>query len=517
MARMYYSYKDINYGFSLTTIFEDDSFVIRKFKIGDTVEGLRYVFGDEIRFATGIIKDIAFTMNEDLILDLEDPTDVLEKDMRLSSIVVGTDTRDVIIPLREVVEFDGEFNVKRMKYAPFIQADLTMKFTDYRIEQSSIEVGDSFNKVKIIDPNDVPNPITGKFKVASFAYTSNGPNDLNVYGVAFRNVDTDEVVVADFENIHNLNEVYTYEITDQTNIASVVNGLADGDSITIPVAVNTVGNKMVLNQQDINLTIGNEVTVDGTSNSGIWITGKVTVDGEGTVVNNGPYTGAASGMGTIRVQGDGDLTINKTNMVAVLDDPVNKGQFGIVTHDNAKLTVNDGDFKAGWYCIAGNGSGTTANAVTIINGGKFVSVADYAIYHPHPGKLVINGGEIYGAAGAIAINNGSLEINGGTFDVLGDGDTGNWPDGTSGLGEACLNLNARYGTVNVVINDGKFKVSASNATAKMIVVNNTKNPVNITINGGLFTVRPDDAWLGEGKYVATVVDATDGQTYWKVQ
>ena len=82
------------------------------------------------------------------------------------------------------------------------------------------------------------------------------------------------------------------------------------------------------------------------------------------------------------------------------------------------MTVNDGEFKAGWYCLSGNGSKTTKDSVTTINGGYFLSISDYALYHPHTGKLVINGGTIKGAAGALAVNAGTIEINGGTFEVL---------------------------------------------------------------------------------------------------
>ena len=520
MARMYYSYKNISNGFSLTTVFENGEETTRQYMIGDAVENLRYVFKDEIRFATGTLVDIAYTMADGLMLDLEDPTDVLDRDMILSTITVRPNdgTKDIIIPLREIVEFDGEFGVARMKFAPFIKADLTLKFSDYRIERASIEVGDTFNKVKIINPDDVPNPYTGKFTVLSFAYTSNGPNDFNVYGVAFKNVNTGEIVVTDFENIHALNEVYSYDIPSVEALDNIIANLADGDSVIVTNNLDTSGgNGIKITQKDIEINIDSSVVTDGTKDSGIRVTGSAILNGPGKVVNNTPYSGAASGYGVIGVTGDGELTINGGGVIAVIDDPVNNGQFGITTHDNAKVTINGGGYAAGWYCVSGNGSGTSANAVTTINDGTFVSVADYAIYHPHPGKLIVNGGEISGAAGAIAANNGTIEINGGTFDVLGDGDTGTWPDGTSGLGEACINLNARYGDVTCVINDGKFKVSATNDATKMINVNKTLHNVNLTINGGKFQIKPEAEWLAPGKNMSTIVDSEDGLTYWIVK
>jgi hypothetical protein len=117
------------------------------------------------------------------------------------------------------------------------------------------------------------------------------------------------------------------------------------------------------------------------------------------------------------------------------------------------------------------------------------------IYHPHAGKLIINNGMFSGGAGIIAANNGYIEINGGVFTVLGDGDTGQWTDGTGGLGEACLNLAARYGDVTCKITGGTFNVADG---ASMIVVNTSKHAVNLSISGGKFAVKPDEDWIAPG-------------------
>ena len=173
---------------------------------------------------------------------------------------------------------------------------------------------------------------------------------------------------------------------------------------------------------------------------------------------------------------------------------------------NGKLTVNDGNFQTGWYCVSGNGAKTTADSVTTINGGEFTSVADYAIYHPQPGKLVINGGVIKGAAGAIAANNGIIEINGGEFSVLGGGDTGNWSDGTSGLSDVALNLNARYGDVVCRITGGTFYATASGT---IMIKTGNNHTVDLKISGGNFTQKPNDEWIAEG-YVCSETANAEG-------
>ena len=137
----------------------------------------------------------------------------------------------------------------------------------------------------------------------------------------------------------------------------------------------------------------------------------------------------------------------------------NNGQFGLGVQDGGNIIMNGGTIKAGWYAIAGNGANTEFNSSIVINGGKLISVCDYAIYLPHSGTTTINGGTIDGAAGAISINRGSLTINNGTFLSNGTGDTGDWGDGTgANENNALINSEAKYGDVTIFVNGGDFNV-----------------------------------------------------------
>lgn len=84
-------------------------------------------------------------------------------------------------------------------------------------------------------------------------------------------------------------------------------------------------------------------------------------------------------------------------------------------NQNASLTINNGNIYGSYYAVVGNGSARENDTVNItVNGGLLHSNAT-AIYQPHDGTLVINGGELIGADTAIEIRAGKLEINDGVF------------------------------------------------------------------------------------------------------
>jgi hypothetical protein len=285
-----------------------------------------------------------------------------------------------------------------------------------------------------------------------------------------------------------------YQIESAEELRDAVTTMLPGDTLNINTAVNTIGSPVMVDKEDITVNVTTDITADGGTSSGVHVTGgELTLTGVGKVVNNTPYDrNHSSGVITVT---NGNLTFDGSGIDAVIeDDPVNKGQFGVCAFGTSQLTVNSGDFTAGWYCISGNGSTTTPDSVTTINGGNFMSTADYAFYHPHAGKLVITDGNIVGAAGAIAANNGTIEISGGHLSVAGGGDTGDASDGTGGLGEALLNLNARYGDVTCTITGGTFDAPAG---IPLFVIG-TSHVVTLQISGGKFSAKPDDVYIKTG-------------------
>ena len=508
MARLIKNTQKAVLGMRLSTVFENET-VDRNLKTGDIVEGLRYVKDGDVITVSGRIVEIRYKMASRLAWNKKAPADTLADDMLIDSLVLDVseqyNSRLIAVPAREIVEFADETNVVRMKFEPFITYEMELKYSDLKEQNVSIEVGDVFDNVRIMNiiSGKIGPDITGKFEVIGFSYALD-KGKIAINGIAFKDVETEEVQVAELGHILALNEVYTYAL-DDGNITETVANLADGDTIAIDNEIDATETPLTINKQNITVKLNANLMAASSYDSGIVVeNGSATLSGEGLVVTETPY-GSGHSSGVINVCDGGELVFNGSGISAVIeDDPVNKGQFGITVTGNGKLTINDGDFTAGWYCVSGNGSTTKADAVTTINGGEFKSVADYAIYHPGPDTLIINGGTIVGAAGAIAANNGTIEINGGTFAVLGGGNTGEWADGTSGLSDVALNLNAKYGDVVCRITDGEFHATAAGT---IMIRTGNGHTVDLQISGGKFTSKPNDEWIAEGYVCSETADA----------
>ena len=508
MARLIKNTQKAVLGIRLTTVMESSANT-REFKTGDVIEGLRYVVDGDVVTVSGRLAEIKYTMASRLSWNKRQPKDTLGTDMKVVSLVLDAsknyESKIVEVPAREIVEFAGEENVIRMMYEPFVTYEMEMKYSNLIVKNISVQVGDTFDNVRIMDLAHIGEDITGKFTVLAFSYaTQSGKVAIN--GIAFENVETGEKVVADLNHILALNELYTHEL-DGDNIADTVISLADGDTIAVDELVDATTTPLTINKQNITIVLNANLMAANSYNSGIVVeNGSATVSGDSLIVSETPYS-ASNSSGIVNIGENGELTFEGSGISAVIeDDPVNKGQFGLVVTRNGKLTINDGNFAAGWYCVSGNGSTTNADAVVTINGGEFTSVSDYAIYHPGPNKLIINGGVIKGAAGGIAANNGVIEITGGEIGVLGGGNTGEWADGTSGLTDVALNLNGKYGPVTCRISGGTFHATAAGT---IMIKTGSKFPVDLQISGGRFSSKPNAEWIAEG-FVCTEEPDVDG-------
>ena len=183
---------------------------------------------------------------------------------------------------------------------------------------------------------------------------------------------------------------------------------------------------------------------------------------------------------------DGEFVMESGRIYTVIPEKTaDNGQFGVGAWGSSKITINGGTIESGWYAIAGNGSETRSTTITI-NGGTLVSTADYAIYHPQPGKLTVNDGAvIYGEAGAIAMKKGELEVNGGTLTSKGKGNTGTWGDGTGNLGNAALNFCKPYGNVSATIKGGT--ITAEGDAVVIDAKPTAGKEVALAISGGTYS------------------------------
>lgn len=504
MARKIKTTAKITKGMNLVTCFEDGNTSVYPIDPDQIVEQLRYVLNEEIAIVTGKVKSIGMTVKNP-------PTGNLDNDVTLTTLLMDAsekyNSRIVNVPINEIVEFDGEENVARMKYGPKIVVDLTMKYSNYQVNESSIEIGDTFDQVRILDPNNVGTDITGTFTIENFLYTT-ANNTLNVIGVVMKNVDDDKVYNVKFDNILAMNELYTYDADNAEELAEILQNVASGDTVTISAVIDSTAAPIFLNgKEDVKLEVNSNVVADGTFNSGIRVAnGSVEINGAGKFVNTNPYTGAANGHMIVDAREDSTIIFNGGGVNCVTEDPENQGQFGVGVHRNGKLIINGGEFVAGWYAVCGNGNAENTGSVIEINGGTFTSIADFAIYHPQNGKLIINGGEISGHTGALAVNNGDILITGGNFSVLtNDGNEGDTGDGTAGMSAAAINLNARYGDVTCRITGGTFKA----LNDAIMIATGTAHNVDLKISGGKFSSKLNDEWIAEG-FFCTAEPDVDG-------
>lgn len=524
MARMIKSESALNLALNIATVFEDGTVIDHKYGLGDVVENLRYVKDEEIKIVSGRITAINYNTPNKVSWNRLKPSDTLSSDITLTNIMIDNSEQynasTVTVPVSEIVEWEDENTlgtVKRIKVTPKVDLTLTLNYSDNKSTTASIEVGDVFDRVAIIDPSNVGTDIVGKFEVIAFAYKLSNKQFV-VTGLALKNVDTEVVGVYDLGYVIGLNEVYIYTPDSVVGLLSVLKGLngatkiADGDTLTIAVDIDNSteeGQFQLVGLKDVTVQLDGSVTTanSGASNFAIQ-NSTVTFTGSGTVKASTAYDKNHS-TGVITITTGSDVTFDGPGIDSVLAD-ANAGQFGIVALKDAKVTFNNGEFNGGWYAYSSNGTNGNAPDVTI-HGGKFTSAYDYAIYKPDAGTLTIDGDAyIDGLVGAISVNAGSVYISGNpTITTQGANSpvTDTYSDGTSTMETmaAALNLNARYGDVVCRISGGKF----FGGDGVTIATGATHN-VDLKISGGAFSAPiTNENWLEDG-YVCSEEKNSDG-------
>lgn len=256
------------------------------------------------------------------------------------------------------------------------------------------------------------------------------------------------------------------------------------------VDMTTDGNLTVNEGKDIVLDMnGHSIKGANADHKNILVWGKLTLkdskeNSTGKIYSEDPYkTGVDKAL--IYVDDNGEFVMESGHINTVLPNSVYNGQFAIGSFGNCTVTINGGTIEGGYSAITGYGDPNDNTTITI-NGGTLICPMDYAIYHPQPGKLTVNeGATIYGGAGAICMKSGELEINGGTLTSKGKGNTGNWGDGTGGLGNAALNFCKPYGDVKAIIKGGTITAEGD---AVLIDAQPTEGKtVTLAIEGGTYS------------------------------
>ena len=251
-----------------------------------------------------------------------------------------------------------------------------------------------------------------------------------------------------------------------------------GQSVSVPA-----GKSVVL---DLN---GYTLTADNSATGKIIVLGKMTLkdsstEKKGKIVASQDYTAASYNGSLIEIAGeDASMTMESGNISAVRKTPDSNGQYGVGVTDGGDFTMTGGKIEAGWFAVAGNGNYKTQNSIINITDGELISTADYAVYLPQSGTTTISGGKVYGAAGGVCIQRGTLNVEGtALITSKGTGSTGNWGDGTGGLDCAAINVSGAYGIATVNIKGGTLI-----AEAKSLITEGTTYTPVINVTGGTFS------------------------------
>ena len=302
--------------------------------------------------------------------------------------------------------------------------------------------------------------------------------------------------------------------TKYATLQEAVNAATAGQTVTVINDVDMTSGKNITVKagQDIVLDMnGHSIKGANADYKNIHVFGKLTLkdskeNSTGKIYSEDPYKSGVD-KALIYVDNNGAFVMESGHINTVLPNSVNNGQFAVGSFENSTVTINGGTIEGGYSAITGFGDPTDNTTITI-NGGTLICPMDYAIYHPQPGKLTVNkGATIYGGAGAICMKSGELEINGGTLTSKGKGNTGNWGDGTGGLGNAALNFCKPYGNVTATIKGGTITAEGD---AVLIDAKPTEGKtVTLAISGGTYS-SDVSKYCAEGFTATPNADGTYG-------
>lgn len=336
--------------------------------------------------------------------------------------------------------------------------------------------------VELINDNNVADAKSA-FKLKGGTYSSDISALLDENSVAVKHGEN-YVVTTYYAQVGETKYATLQEAADAATAGQTVKVLNDVD-------MTTDGNLTVNEGKDIVLDMnGHSIKGANADYKNIWVQGKLTLkdskeNSTGKIYSEDPYKKGVYDKTLIYVDGNGEFVMESGHINTVLPNSVDNGQFAIGAFENCKVTINGGTIEGGYSAITGFGDPNDNTTITI-NGGTLISPMDYAIYHPQPGKLTVNeGATIYGGGGAICMKSGELEINGGTLTSKGKGNTGNWGDGTGGLGNAALNFCKPYGDVKAIIKGGTITAEGD---AVLIDAQPTEGKtVTLAIEGGTYS------------------------------
>lgn len=404
MARLVKTVTDTILYANIATLFEDGTESVKKLKVGDIVNGLRYVSNQEVLSVTGKITNINYTVKRNA------SSATYIDNITLVSLIIDASTEYasniVTVPAMEIVEDEGVVNVKRMKISADVEYLMTLTYTDGSVVNQSLSIGDTLTEAKFMtDPGK--DDLEGTFTITGFIFDSTSAK-AKINGIIVEDEDGDSYSVPSAKIISFVESANT-TVDTYEDIVNVLNDpLVTKASITI--------NKPIVFEEPISIPAGKKVTLNL---DGAVITVPAVAEGEKSAYlfeNAGDLTingGDVSSRGMINT---GKLTIN--GLKANCEDFV--GGATLINEEGGQVIINDCEFTTSYVGAVTDSKGTACirnHGDLTINKAHLASVNQRAYVIISDGSIDITGEEVIldGTHGGLAIDGGYASISGGKF------------------------------------------------------------------------------------------------------
>lgn len=459
MARLIRTDANLDLTCNVATYLRDDTILIRKFKVGDVVEDLRYVKDKKVETVSGKVKQ--------LILQPKASSsaikDTFAEDVKVTSIVLDCsekyEAKSVTVPAMEIVEDEGVEDVKQVRAYMSMTFEMDLTYTNGIKQHQSLQVGDILDNMVIMGAGPGQADITGKFTIKSFTYVPSG-QAVKVTMVNLEN-EAGKVISYDYNRFISFEEIITETVESADQLVALLaagnkyydltvdSNIEYAEPIVIPEGAEVVlnlGQSAIVTPDDASIfTIDNKgkLTLNGgvIESKGVNNDGEMVINGTeittrndytiggGAIINNGDlviedvvaktlYVGSTSEpKGPACMRNFGNVTIKKGTFESVSKRTycIISGDGDLVVGEDAKVTVNG---VHGGIAIDG---GTAT-----INAGEYVSSEFYGLYVSNDdltADVNVNGGKFDGLNYAVwcgSDDNESVDsivrIHGGVFD-----------------------------------------------------------------------------------------------------
>lgn len=402
----------------IDTTFSSGQVTTKEISVGDTVEGLRYVYGDSVKSVSGIIKSIGYIVKQ------AGKTANSDDDITLTNLTIDASEQYhsnlVTVKAKQIVEDEGVENVATVRTYAKVVVDLDLTYSNNVTEHKCIESGDVLETVMILPDKEGDPVITGKFTVEGFSYLKVAANKVKITGVVLKNEKGDSKKYA-FNKIVSFKEVTTVELKSTNGLSDIAAALNESNEVEVKLTVDTT----VPPRDDGRITTlfvpsGKTLSVDlnghsiNTSAYAFYVTGGTLViddsTGEGVIhckSRNNTYPAVYVNQGTCIMNGG---LIDTTDPDYVGDE--DNWMYGMVCANDGMFIMNGGTIHTDAASCLSITNGTAANegASFIIKGNSKLITDNCAAIYLADNKNVILEDTV--ECGAIVARMGNIEVKG---------------------------------------------------------------------------------------------------------